>query len=323
MPDSRTNPHHGSSFESCLREEGTLEETDAEARRRVAEWQAANHAPGGTPDGEPLSPFGSSFDSFLEEHGILDEVHAAAIPDVQAMQAAVGALEARLAALPSLAADPAHDAGHVARVLRTAREIAALEGSHDPFVLTAAAMLHDCVSMPKDHPRRAMASRLAAEHAAWILPAMDFPVDRIPGVVHAIEAHSFSAGIATTTPEARALQDADRIDALGAVGIARCFAVSGSLGRALFHPTDPLAGGREPDEAAWALDHFLVKLLRLPGTMTTEAGKAVALERAGVMRSFMAALALEATGIAATCPVPGADELDGDRAFDPAGTVPP
>ena len=295
MARTPRNRHLGSSFGSCPRGEGTPTETDPGASHRVDEPQAANHAPAEAVDGDSLSPFGPSVDPFLEEHGDMAQAYAAFIHDIGAMHGEVDTLEARLAALPSMAADPAHDAGHVSRVLRTARGIAVREGPHDPLVLTAAAMLHDCVSVPKDDPRRATASRLAAEHAAWILPAMDFPADRIPGVVHAIEAHSFSAGIAPLTPEARALQDADRIDALGTIGIARCFAVSGSLGRALFHPTDPLAGGREPDEAAWALDHFTVKLLKLPLTMTTAAGKALATERAQVMREFMGALMAEAT----------------------------
>ena len=193
--------------------------------------------------------------------------------------------------------DSAHDRGHLLRVLSASRRIAAAEGGHDELVLTAAALLHDCVALRKDDPRRSEASRLAAAEAARVLAAMGFPQDRLDGVRHAIEAHSFSAGIAPQTPEARAIQDADRIDALGAIGIARCFAVSGALGRALFDPADPLADHRPLDEATWALDHFQTKLLRLPQTMQTAAGRALAGERARFLEAFMSRLAAESCGL--------------------------
>ncbi|MGK7489577.1 HD domain-containing protein, partial [Salmonella enterica] len=72
----------------------------------------------------------------------------------------------------------------------------------------------------------------------------DFPAEKLAGICHAIEAHSFSAKIAPTTPEAKIVQDADRLEALGAIGLARVFAVSGALGVALFDADDPFADRR-------------------------------------------------------------------------------
>ena len=81
-----------------------------------------------------------------------------------------------------------------------------------------------------------------------------------------------------------ALGDLDRLEALGAIGIARCFAVSGALGRSLFDQNDPFAHGRAADDSRFALDHFAVKLLRLPETFLTATGKRLAEGRAAAMR---------------------------------------
>lgn len=189
--------------------------------------------------------------------------------------------------------DAAHDEEHLRRVLNTARVIAEQEGEHNPLVLTAATVLHDYVNVPKNHPDRSRASRLSGEAAAAFLARIGFPEELLPAVRHAIEAHSFSAGIRPETPEARALQDADRLDALGAIGIARCFAVSGVMGRALVDVGDPLARNRPLEEYRYALDHFQTKLLGLPDTMTTETGRQIGRQRAGIMRAFMEQIAEE------------------------------
>jgi uncharacterized protein len=183
--------------------------------------------------------------------------------------------------------DAAHDLGHVRRVVAAARRLAVVEGA-DLRVVLPAAWLHDCVVVPKDSPDRARASRLAAAEAARWLRAEGFPEPFVPAVAHAVEAHSFSAGIEPQTPEARVVQDADRLDALGAVGVARLFATAGATGAALFHPDDPFAEtGRLLDDRRWALDHVSVKLLRLPESMQTTAGRAEAERRAAVVRAFV------------------------------------
>lgn len=179
---------------------------------------------------------------------------------------------------------------------RLAREIAAGEGPHDALALAAAAIRRDVVTLPKNHPDRNLASRVSGAEARRILEAAGIAPATTDIAAHAIEAHSFSAGIEPRTAEARALQDADRSDALGAIGIARCFAVSGELGRLLLDPEDPLARRRPVDDARYALDHFEAKLLRLPGTMRTRRGREIAEERAAYLRGFRERLAAEAGG---------------------------
>jgi uncharacterized protein len=179
--------------------------------------------------------------------------------------------------------DSAHDIGHVERVVRAARQIALAEGG-DIDVIIPAAWLHDVVNLPKDHPDRSKASIMAAEKARAILAISG--AQKLDAIHHAIAAHSFSAGIAPETLEAKILQDADRLDALGAIGIARCFAVSGALGRPLFNPADPLATKRAPDDTQYGLDHFQVKLYRIAETLHTPTARHMAAERVAFMKQF-------------------------------------
>ncbi len=189
-------------------------------------------------------------------------------------------------------ADAAHDLAHVRRVVTAARRLAEGEGARLDVVLPAA-WLHDCVTVPKDSERRATASTEAAALAGSFLSEAGYPERLIPAVRHAVEAHSFSAGIPPETLEAKVVQDADRLDALGAVGIARCFMVGGSLGLALHDPGEPFPERRPPDDSAWTLDHFYVKLLKLPDTMQTEAGRAEARRRARFMEDYLSRLRAE------------------------------
>jgi uncharacterized protein len=184
--------------------------------------------------------------------------------------------------------DGAHDLSHFRRVWRTARELNEAEGSPaDALVLLAAAYLHDVVALPKSHPERHTSSRLAAAEAERILRGMGFPEEKLALVQHAIEAHSFSARIAATTPEAKIIQDADRMEALGAIGIARVFYTSGRMQRAMFHPEDPLGKARPLDDVAYGLDHFFVKLYSLVDSMQTAAGRSMALRRRQVLERYV------------------------------------
>jgi uncharacterized protein len=188
--------------------------------------------------------------------------------------------------------DAAHDHEHLRRVVANARALAAAENAELAVVLPAA-WLHDCVTVPKDSPQRALASRLAAEAAGCFLRDAGYPQALVPAVMHAVAAHSFTAGIAPETPEARVVQDADRLDALGAVGIARCLMLGATMGRPLYHPGEPFPVSRPPDDAASSIDHFYTKLLRLAGTMTTAAGRAEAERRTALMRTFLHELGRE------------------------------
>lgn len=201
-----------------------------------------------------------------------------------------GLADAALSAMDG--GDSAHDPGHLRRVRDNALAIAAEEGG-DTRVLTAAAWLHDLVNLPKSHPDRARASGLSAKAAEPVLVRLGYSAPERAAIAHAIAAHSFSAGIPCETLEARILQDADRLDSLGAIGIARTFAVSGALGRPLFDPQDPFAEHRTVDDAASAIDHFATKLLRLGERMQTATGRRMARTRTVRMRAFLAELGAE------------------------------
>src|SRR3954447_11974852 len=103
------------------------------------------------------------------------------------------------------ASDSAHDEGHVRRVVGNAKKIAAAEGA-DLAVVLPAAWLHDCVVIAKNSADRSSASRLAGERAGGFLRAAGYPAEHIAAIEHAIEAHSFSAGIAPQTLEAKVVQ---------------------------------------------------------------------------------------------------------------------
>lgn len=190
------------------------------------------------------------------------------------------------------AEDAAHDTMHIRRVVANARALAAAEGA-DRAVVLPAAWLHDCVIVPKDSPQRTKASRLAATAAGEYLHDADYPPLHIPAIQHAIEAHSFSARIAPRTLEAQVVQDADRLDALGAVGIARTLMLGGAMGKPLYDASEPFPVARTADDRENVLDHFFVKLLTLSDTMQTRAGRAEAERRTAFMRRYLAQLGEE------------------------------
>lgn len=196
--------------------------------------------------------------------------------------------------------DAAHDTGHFRRVWRHALKINEGEGSiADNLVLLTAAYFHDFINLPKNSPDRSKASQLCAARVQQILEEdfPDFPKEKIPGVGHAILTHSFSAGIEPETQEARILQDADRMEALGAIGLSRVFYTAGQMNASLFDPEDPLAQYREADDKRYALDHFQVKLLRLPAMMRTATGRAIAAAEAAYLQTFLDKINSELSGI--------------------------
>lgn len=197
--------------------------------------------------------------------------------------------EALLPHIADVTDDRSHDLSHILRVWRNVCRIAAKEGG-DLRLLCAATLLHDCVDVPKDSPQRAMASRLAAQKAAGILDALNWTAGEVACVVHAIEAHSFSAAITPTSLEARIVQDADRLDAIGSIGVARCLFVSGRLNRAIYDPADPNADRRALDDQTYAIDHFQTKLLTLSGQFHTQTARDMGRVRHNRMLAFLEGL---------------------------------
>jgi len=186
----------------------------------------------------------------------------------------------------ALPADAAHDMNHVKRVVKNSLYLTEFEEANIEVTLPSA-WLHDCVAVAKNSPMRSEGSRLAAEAATVLLAEISYPEDLLPEVYHAIEAHSFSAAITPRSLEAKVVQDADRLDSLGAIGIARCLLVGGRLNQPLCDYADPFCDSREPDDSRYTIDHFYAKLLTLPDTMQTTAGRAEAHRRADVMRDYL------------------------------------
>jgi uncharacterized protein len=189
--------------------------------------------------------------------------------------------------------DGAHDLNHLHRVWTLACQLLREHPEADALVVLAACYLHDYVNLPKNHPDRSRASRLAAAQARRWLAAAGFPADRLDAVCHAIEAHSHAARIAPRTIEACIVQDADRLDALGAMGVARLFYTAGRMGSALAHPGDPLARTRPLDDRTYALDHVAAKLAGLPATMQTEAARRLGEARLQWLNEFRDAFVAE------------------------------
>jgi uncharacterized protein len=182
--------------------------------------------------------------------------------------------------------DPAHDYDHIMRVLKNAKKIAKKEDVNMK-VITAAVLLHDVISYPKSDPRSKKSSIESAKASRKILKNYRFTQIQIDTIADAIRDHSFSRGVTPSTIEGKILQDADRLDALGAIGIARTFSVGGAENRPFYYSKDPFCKRRFPDDKSWTVDHFYKKLLLLEKTMNTNTGRAEARKRISMMKKFL------------------------------------
>lgn len=189
-------------------------------------------------------------------------------------------------------ADPGHGFDHIKRVVQNAITLGR-EEQGNPQIILPAAFLHDCVSVPKNDPQRSQASRLAAQAAITHLRSIGYSDSYDDDIVHAIESHSFSANIPCRTIDAKIVQDADRLEALGAIGIARCLMTGGSLQQLLYDFSEPFPFNRPPEDRKQSIDHFFAKLLLLPGTMQTESGRKMAWNRTKIMTDYLSSLASE------------------------------
>ncbi|HHF2969522.1 TPA: HD domain-containing protein [Vibrio diabolicus] len=190
--------------------------------------------------------------------------------------------------------DAAHDISHVQRVVNTAKKLAVEEGA-DLSIVLPAAYLHDCFTYPKDHPNRKQSSIIAAKKAVAFLESIDYPQQYHDAIAHAIEAHSFSANIRPNTLESKVVQDADRLDALGAIGVTRCIQVSTEFDAQLYDDKDIFAQQRELDDKQFTLDHFQTKLFKIAETMNTESARREAQKRKAFMQAYIEQLHDEVT----------------------------
>jgi uncharacterized protein len=196
------------------------------------------------------------------------------------------------AAQTDLGLDPAHDLGHFHRVASVAKVLAFQEKARLEIVIPAA-WLHDLINIPKNDPRRALGSTQSGLAALNFLEEIGYPSHFFREIEHAIRAHSFSARIEPQTLEAKIVQDADRLDAIGAIGIARCFSVGGLLQRPLYCNSDPFSKNRTPDDTKYTIDHFFIKLFKLPDSLQTSSGKKEGEKRISIMKQFLQQLGLE------------------------------
>ncbi|MEK1978510.1 HD domain-containing protein [Vibrio parahaemolyticus] len=190
--------------------------------------------------------------------------------------------------------DAAHDIEHVKRVVKTAKQLCDEENADIAIVLPAA-YLHDCFTYPKDHPNRKQSSAIAAKKAIAYLESIQYPQHYHDAIAHAIEAHSFSANIRPNTLEAQIVQDADRLDALGAIGVTRCIQVSTQFNAQLYNDNDMFAKERELNDKQFTVDHFQTKLFKIVDTMNMESAKLEANKRKAFMQTYLKQLHDEVT----------------------------
>ena len=189
--------------------------------------------------------------------------------------------------------DPAHDFYHIMRVYKNAKLIGQREGTNMEILLPAV-LLHDLVVYPKGSDKSSKSSDESADLAENILQSYNYPQDKINQIGDCIRAHSYSKRLIPRSLEGKILQDADRLDALGAIGIARTFSIGGSENRKFYNADDPFyRSDRDLDDIQWTLDHFQRKLLKLEDSMHTKTAKKIAQERTRFMILFIRQLQKE------------------------------
>ena len=192
--------------------------------------------------------------------------------------------------------DPSHDINHALRVLSTARKICRSEKG-DIDIIIPAALFHDLVNHPKNSPKAAFSADESADKTNIILQSLpEYPQSKIPKVISAIRSCSFSKGVVPNFLEAKILQDADGLEATGAISIMRTFASSGSMKRPFYNTEDPFCLKRSPDDLSYALDLFYTRLLKVEQRMHTMCAKRIASRRTLFLKHFLSEFEKELNG---------------------------
>ena len=186
--------------------------------------------------------------------------------------------------------DPSHDIYHALRVLKNAEDIAAKENG-DLYIIVPSALFHDTICYPKNHPKSKFSSIESADLAVKILEELNqYPKDKISKVYTSIEQCSFSKNAIPKLLEAKILQDADRLDATGAISIMRTFCSAGLMNSKLYNYEDPFCKRREPDSLDYALDLFYTRLLKIKDVMHTQTAKILAERRTKILLEYLKSL---------------------------------
>lgn len=188
--------------------------------------------------------------------------------------------------------DPGHDLSHVTRVMNLCLMLADGQAVEMELLLSAA-LLHDVVNIPKDHPDRLRASAMAAQRSVELLSNAGFRACETAKISNIITEHSYSLAMRPGSLESAILQDADKLDALGAIGVMRAVTCGCRLGSYFYDIRDPLARARQLDERRFSIDHFSTKLFKLPDLMNTPRGRDEAIRRVEFMRTFLSELCRE------------------------------
>lgn len=188
--------------------------------------------------------------------------------------------------------DPSHDFHHVYRVFKLAQEIGKKEKA-DFDILVPAALFHDIIVYRKDNPKSKNETNESAEYAKNILKKIkDYPQNKIEQVVICIKQCSFSKGIKPDLLESKILQDADRLEATGAISIMRTFSSGGQMNRPFYDSTDPFC---KKGNIAFrsGLDLFYRRLLIVEKGMHTKMAKKIAKRRTLFLKFFLAEFKIE------------------------------
>lgn len=191
--------------------------------------------------------------------------------------------------------DLAHDRHHLGRVYAWSLRLADPAGAN-PDLAGAAALVHDLVNVAKEAAERSTAGERSAAASIAFLEKAGYRVVEAAEIAEAVRTSSWSRGLEPTSALGEVLQDADRLDAIGAIGIARTFATTQAMvargeSLLLYAPEDPLAArGRAPDDRSYAVDHFAIKLLTLAAGMHLPEARAEAQRRQKIMLTFLAEL---------------------------------
>jgi uncharacterized protein len=189
--------------------------------------------------------------------------------------------------------DPSHDIHHALRVLAISEKIATAEKA-DFDIIVPSAVFHDVISYPKNHHKRLHSSKESAEFAKRILKNIEsFPEEKIEKVYESINLCSFTKGLKPNFLEGKILQDADSLEATGAVSIMRTFSSAGIMNKTFYDVSDPFCKKRKPDDNKYALDLFFTRLLVVQSRLHTKTAKSIVKKRVSFLKVFLKELEVE------------------------------